>query len=176
MGLAILIAAGVGAALDSGPAETTMDPGPAKTRIAGVADVGSPAPAFGLHRLTGPGRVSLASLRGRPVIVNFWASWCSECRQEFPVLHDLAAKRSDLAIVGITYRDIPSDSRDYARKHNANWTLARGDDGDTVAGRYGIRAIPQTFFIDRHGVIQARSFGLPSSAALNAAVRRITRR
>ena len=178
MGLAILIAIGVGAALKSGPSETAMDPGPAKTRIAGVAAAGNAAPAFDLRRLSGPGRVSLAKLRGRPLIVNFWASWCSQCREEFPVLHDLAAKhaRDDLAIVGITYRDIPSDSRDYAKQHGANWTLARGDDGDAVARRYGIRAIPQTFFVDRKGVIRGRSFGLPSTSALNAAVKRITAR
>ena len=178
MALAILIAVGIGAALDSGPPDTAIDPGPAKTRIAGVAAAGSPAPLFDLRRLTGRGRVALASLRGRPVIVNFWASWCSECREEFPVLHDLAANRNndDLVIIGITYRDIPSDSREYARTHDANWTLARGDDGDAVAGRYGIRAIPQTFFIDRRGIIRARSFGLPSRAAMNSAVKRISER
>jgi cytochrome c biogenesis protein CcmG/thiol:disulfide interchange protein DsbE len=141
-----------------------------------VAAAGNSAPAFDLRRLSGPGRVSLAKLRGRPVIVNFWASYCVPCREEFPVLRDLTAKRRDVTIIGISYRDIASDSQEFARKHHANWTLARGDDGDAVARRYGIRAIPQTFFIDRRGVIRGRSFGLPSTAALNAAVKRITAR
>lgn len=177
LALAILIAVGIGAALGSGSAEPQLDPGPAKTRIPGVAAAGSPAPAFDLPRLTGPGRVTLAALQGRPVIVNFWASWCVECREEFATLHDLAAHRpKDLAIIGITYRDLAPDSRRYARQHRANWTMAQGGEQDATARAYGIRAIPQTFFIDRKGVIRARSFGLPARAALDGAVARIVRR
>jgi cytochrome c biogenesis protein CcmG/thiol:disulfide interchange protein DsbE len=178
LALAIVVAVAVGAALGSGPADTTIDPGPAKTRVAGVATVGSPAPEFDLRRLSGPGRVALRSYRGRPVIVNFWASWCSQCREEFPVLRDVVTQhRGDgLAVVGITYKDIASDSRDFATQHHANWTLLDGGETGATGGTYGVRSIPQTFFIDRHGVIRARSFGLPSRAAIDAAVRRISRR
>ncbi len=178
LALAVVIALGVGAALRSGPADTTIDPGPAKTRIAGLANPGSRAPAFDLPKLFGTGRVSLAALRGRPVIVNFWASYCGACRSEFPVLADLAAhhRGDDLAVVGITFRDISSDSRDFARTNHATWTLADDENSDTVGRQYGVRSIPQTFFIDRDGVIRARSFGLPSRAALDAAIKRIAAR
>jgi cytochrome c biogenesis protein CcmG/thiol:disulfide interchange protein DsbE len=178
LAVAILVAVAVGSALGSSNDSTTIDSGPAKARIAGRATVGTPAPAFDLPRLTGPGRVSLASLRGRPVIVNFWASWCGPCREEFPQFHQLAAERagSDLAIVGITFRDIPSDARGFARDHGGTWTFVKGGDEDPVARAYGVRSPPQTFFIDRRGVIRARAYGPPSKAALDAEVTRISRK
>lgn len=170
----IAVAAGIGA-VGGTETDTTIDPGPARTRVAGVAAPGSVAPNFDLETLSGTDRVRLARYRGRPVIVNFWASWCKECRDEFPVLRDLVRKHEidGLVVIGITYRDIPSDSRAFARARKVNWILAAGGDGDATAGKYGIRAVPQTFFIDRRGVIRARAFGLPSTAALNAAVREI---
>ena len=62
-------------------------------------------------------------------------------------------------MVGITFRDIPSDSRAFARDHEANWILAQGGDHDTAARDYGIRAVPQTFFIDRRGMVVRRVVG-----------------
>ena len=79
------------------------------------------------------------------------------------------------ALIGITYNDIASDSRNFARKQRANFTLAKGGDGDPVARDYGIRAIPQLYFIGRDGVIRERMFGAPSAAAMNAAVAEISR-
>ena len=173
LALGIAVAAGIGAIRGSDTADLTIDAGPARTRVPGVAAAGSVAPLFDLPALNGNARVSLAALRGKPVIVNFWASYCGACRAEFPLLAKIAAEHREVAVVGITYKDIPSDSRQFARKHHATWTLAKGGDGDAAGRAYGIRAIPQTFFIDRHGVIRARAFGLPSTAALNAVVTRI---
>jgi cytochrome c biogenesis protein CcmG/thiol:disulfide interchange protein DsbE len=175
---AILVAVAISSALSSKHETTTIDSGPAKTRIAGRATVGSAAPPFDLHRLRGSGTVSLASLSGRPVIVNFWASWCGPCREEFPQFHQLAQEQrgTDLAIVGITYRDIPSDARQFAEEHGGTWTLVKGGDDDPVARAYGVRSPPQTFFIDRKGVIRARAYGPPTKAALDAEVARISRK
>src|SRR4051794_30027225 len=139
----------------------------------GAPGPGVVAPAFDVAALRGPGRVRLADYAGRPVVLTFWASWCISCRTEFPHLNALTRtyRGTDLAVVGITYRDLAPDSRQFAKDFHATFTLAEGGDGDPVAKDYGIRAIPQLYFIDRACVIRARMFGTPSTAAMNAAVR-----
>jgi cytochrome c biogenesis protein CcmG/thiol:disulfide interchange protein DsbE len=190
LAVAIAVAAAISAVTagdDSGRASDAsegMPPGmhagsanPASVRK-GAAGPGVAAPAFDVARLRGGGRVRLADYAGRPVVLTFWASWCIACRDEFPRLRSLvdAHRGSDLAVIGITYRDIASDSRAFARDMRTNFTLADGGDGDPAARAYGIRAIPQLYFIGRDGVIRRRMFGAPSLAAMNAAVTEIVRR
>jgi len=144
----------------------------------GAPGPGVVAPPFDLARLSGAGRVRLADYAGRPVVLTFWASWCISCRSEFPRLRSLVQSHrgDDLAVVGITYRDLVSDARGFAKDYKANFTLAKGGDGDPVAKDYGIRAIPQLYFIGRDGVIRQRMFGAPSRAAMETAVAEISRR
>jgi cytochrome c biogenesis protein CcmG, thiol:disulfide interchange protein DsbE len=174
--LALLIAAGAviyAVSTNGGTAATTRDPRESQVATPGVASVGKDAPAFDLRTLDGK-RVQLAALRGRPVIVNFWASWCAPCRQEFPLLKDALAKyRKDrLAVVGVVYQDIPDDARAFAKQMKATWPL--GVDGDrSTALAYGVRAIPQTFFITPNGVINQRIFGLRSAEGLDREIDRI---
>jgi peroxiredoxin len=127
---------------------------------AGVtAEVGGPAPTFVLNTLDGKS-VSLAELRGRPVIVNFWASWCNPCRHEFPLLKKTLRKyRLDrLAVVGISYMDIDSDARDFAKQQHSTWPLAV-DTHSAAADAYGVRDMPTTFFISPDGTVADRIFG-----------------
>jgi cytochrome c biogenesis protein CcmG, thiol:disulfide interchange protein DsbE len=133
----------------------------------GGAEVGSPAPDFVLPALDGNREVRLADFRGRPVIVNFWASWCNPCRDEFPLLKEaLRDHRAEkLAVIGVTYRDIPADSRDFVKKMKATWPQAFDDDR-AVADAFGVRSIPITFFVRADGTIAARQFGFTSAAAL----------
>jgi cytochrome c biogenesis protein CcmG/thiol:disulfide interchange protein DsbE len=154
---------------------TTASSAPGPVSDAGIAPAGSKAPDFDLPRLRGPGRISLADLRGRPAIVNFWASYCVPCRKEFSLFHDMQAKyrAQGLKVVGITYRDLPDDARAFADDHDANWQLAEGGAGDPVGRAYGVRAIPQTFFLDRDGTISARYFGAPPRAEFEAQVQKI---
>jgi cytochrome c biogenesis protein CcmG, thiol:disulfide interchange protein DsbE len=136
--------------------------------VAGVGgEVGSPAPDFQLSALDGGGDVRLTEFRGRPVIVNFWASWCNPCRQEFPLLKQALRdhRAEDLAVVGVTYQDIPSDSRDFVKKQSSTWPQGV-DDGGAVAKAFGVRAIPQSFFVRADGTIVARIFGFTNEAAL----------
>jgi cytochrome c biogenesis protein CcmG/thiol:disulfide interchange protein DsbE len=137
-------------------------PGPAPT----LARVGEPAPGFVLSDLAG-NRLSLGDLRGRPVIVNFWASDCAPCIDEFPLLTSAAAAhRSDgLAVMGVVVRDSSVAAREFLARMGATWPSAM-DPGDAVAMQYGIIGPPDSFFIDRDGVLVSRQIGPLSSADL----------
>ena len=130
------------------------------------AGVGEAAPDFTLTNLDGA-PIRLAELRGRPVIVNFWASWCGPCIEEFPLLHEAAAAHADdgLVIVGIVFEDRPAAAREFLERHAGTWTAAM-DPGGTVATAYGVSAPPQTYFIGRDGTIVARQIGQISEASL----------
>jgi len=150
--LPILLLAAWGAVLLARPA-----PG-------GLAQIGSAAPAFVLADVDG-NPLRLGDLRGRPVIVNFWASWCGPCVAEFPVLAKAAQahKAEGLAVVGIVYRDRSEAARGFMRRMGATWPTAM-DPADTVAGQFGVIGPPETFFIDRSGVIVGRQIGEISAA------------
>ncbi len=164
--LTVGVVAGVLVAVLGGGSNSGGTTRPAVVSGAG-GEVGSPAPDFRMPALNGNGNLSLADFRGRPVIVNFWASWCNPCRKEFPLLkkavRDHRAQR--LAVIGVTYQDIPSDSRSFVTRQGATWPQGI-DDGGTVASAYGVRAIPQSFFVRPDGTIAARVFGVTSESAL----------
>jgi len=129
--------------------------------------VGSVAPDFTLASLDGE-PLRLADLRGRPVIVNFWASWCGPCIEEFPLLRDAAARHASegLAVIGIVYRDRAGAARDFMERHGGTWPAAM-DPGERVASAYGVLGPPETFFIAPDGTIAARHFGQITSASLD---------
>jgi cytochrome c biogenesis protein CcmG/thiol:disulfide interchange protein DsbE len=131
-----------------------------------VARIGEPAPDFALADLDG-NPLRLDDFRGRPVIVHFWASWCVPCIEEFPLLVDAsAAHRADgLAVIGIVYRDRSEPARAFMTRMGAGWPTAMDPD-EAVATRYGIIGPPDTFFIDRNGVIVGRQIGQLSAADL----------
>jgi cytochrome c biogenesis protein CcmG/thiol:disulfide interchange protein DsbE len=149
---------------DGSESRGTMRPG----SVSGAGgEIVSPAPDFQLPALDGGDHVRLADYRGRPVIVNFWASWCNPCRQEFPLLKQaLREHRTQrLAVIGVTYQDIPSDSRAFVKQRSAGWRQGV-DGGGAVANAFGVRAIPQSFFVRADGTIAARVFAFTSESAL----------
>lgn len=136
----------------------------------GEVAVGRPVPDFVLPGLAG-GAVRLSDLRGRPVVLNVWASWCNPCREEFPLLRTARRRhrRDRLAVVGVSFRDIAADARAFARSERADWPLARDPDG-VFAAAYGVNRVPQTFFVDADGILVSRAFGITSSSDLEAGI------
>jgi cytochrome c biogenesis protein CcmG/thiol:disulfide interchange protein DsbE len=125
---------------------------------------GRPAPAFSGTTLDGEA-LALADLRGRPVIVNFWGPSCVPCRDEFPLfLAKLAEHRADdLAIVGILMFDPPAPARDFIADHGATWPTIDDPEG-TIRTAYRAIARPQTYFIDRDGILRQIQVGQVSEA------------
>jgi cytochrome c biogenesis protein CcmG, thiol:disulfide interchange protein DsbE len=132
--------------------------------------IGSVAPDFTLVDLEGA-EVRLSDLRGRPVIVNFWASWCGPCVEEFPLLRTAADEHADdgLVVLGIVYQDRSESARAFMANHGGTWQ-ALMDPGETVARAYNIFAPPETYFVGRDGRIAARHIGQFTAASLEDAV------
>ncbi len=121
--------------------------------------VGKLAPEFRLETLNGS-TLTLSSLRGRPVIVNFWASWCVPCRDEAPLLEaaqkQYAAK--GLLFIGIVNNDIPKNARGFVKEFQLSYPNLIDPKGK-VAVDYGVTGIPETFFVRRDGIIVYKKFG-----------------
>jgi cytochrome c biogenesis protein CcmG, thiol:disulfide interchange protein DsbE len=122
--------------------------------------VGAPAPAFTLHRLEGPGEVSLASYRGKPVVLNFWASWCEPCKSEAAVLERdwTTYGARGVVFLGVDYHDLGSDARRFVRAHALTFPMLEDGSG-SVTGRYGISQVPETYVLDRQGRVVAHLRG-----------------
>ena len=122
--------------------------------------VGATAPAFTLRRLEGPGKVSLASYRGKPVVLNFWASWCEPCKSEAAVLErDWTTYRGrGVVFLGVDYHDLGSDARRFVSAHALTFPMLEDGSG-SVTDRYGISQVPETYVLDRQGRVVAHLRG-----------------
>jgi cytochrome c biogenesis protein CcmG/thiol:disulfide interchange protein DsbE len=125
---------------------------------------GKPAPAIVGTTLDGA-PFDLASLRGKPVLVNFWGPSCVPCRDEFPLFKDkLAAHASDgLVIVGVLMYDPPAPAKDFIAQYGASWATV-DDPSGAIRGAYRVAARPQTYFIDREGVLRSIQVGQVTDA------------
>jgi cytochrome c biogenesis protein CcmG/thiol:disulfide interchange protein DsbE len=138
---------------------------------AGSGETGKPAPPLPEAALRPPG-TSLASLRGEPALINFWASWCEPCRQEAPELARFQRSLRGGHLVGVDYTDREQAGRDFARRYG--WTFPILDDPDGIYGaRYRLNGLPTTVVLDSQGRIVESLRGPQTAAdlqqALNAA-------
>ncbi len=114
---------------------------------------GKPAPDFHIKRLDNDEVVSLSSFKGRPVVLNFWATWCGPCKYEHPVLDQAAAEYGDRAVfLGIVFEDTEANTKAFLKKNGWNFPQLF-DPKSTVAVDYGVSGVPETYFINRDGII-----------------------
>ena len=117
--------------------------------------VGAPAPVFTLQRLSGDGQISLASLRGRTVVLNFIASWCDPCKREAPVLEHLwqQDRANGLVVLGIDANDSRGDARRFLHVHDVTYPVVFDHQGLVASDRYGIANLPVTYVLNPKGRI-----------------------
>jgi cytochrome c biogenesis protein CcmG/thiol:disulfide interchange protein DsbE len=128
--------------------------------------IGKPAPAFELARLHAPDqRFAQKDMAGKVWLLNVWASWCVACREEHPVLVELA-KRKTLPIVGLNYKDEPADAKAWLAQFGDPYQLSVTDRDGRVGIDYGVYGVPETFLIDRQGVIRYKQIGPITPEAL----------
>jgi cytochrome c biogenesis protein CcmG/thiol:disulfide interchange protein DsbE len=118
------------------------------------------APGLELDRLDEEGRLSLQSLRGKAVVLNFWASWCVPCKEEAPLLEATWRRHRDdgLVVLGVDAQDFRGDARSFMERYGITYPVVHDGRGSTL-GRWGVTGFPETFFIDRSGNVVAVEVG-----------------
>lgn len=126
--------------------------------------IGKPLPGFALERLATPGeQVARADLLGEAYLLNVWASWCVACRQEHPLLVELA-RRGRVTLVGLNYKDERADARRWLAERGDPYRLSLYDHDGRLGLDLGVYGVPETFLIDAEGVIRHKHIG-PLDAA-----------
>lgn len=133
----------------------TRDPGAGPSPL-----LGEPAPAFELQTLEGDRTVRLADLRGQVVVVNFFASWCAECRVEHPALLAAWQRYRDRGVVflGVAFQDPLDRSIAFVKELGGDWPALRDPDAE-VARSFGVFGVPETYFIGPDGRVAGRHVG-----------------
>jgi cytochrome c biogenesis protein CcmG, thiol:disulfide interchange protein DsbE len=130
--------------------------------------IGSPAPEFALKSIDGS-TVQLSELRGKALMVNFWATWCPPCKEEMPVLQSAYEKYRDegFEFVGIDMKEDEATVRNFVEEGGYSWTFLLDSDGQ-VSNSYRVVGVPTTYFIDREGIIQGMFIGAISKSVLES--------
>jgi cytochrome c biogenesis protein CcmG/thiol:disulfide interchange protein DsbE len=136
--------------------------------------LGKPAHEFTVRLLQGgswiqqgnPNTIQLSDLKGKPLVLNFWASWCVSCREEARYFEEFwqRYKEAGVFVIGIAIQDTPDASLEFAKAYGKTYPLGLDIDGKASLD-YGVSGVPETFFIDRTGVIRHKEIG-PMSVEL----------
>jgi len=157
--IVVVLSAGLLALLVYGVAGTGVDDSLDEAVKSGKRPA-APGSTVALRKLDGAGRMSLADLRGKVVVLNFWASWCDPCKSEAPLLQRAQRRleREGGTVLGVTYKDRASASRDFAREFGLTFPSVRDDELE-LAPEFGTIRLPETFVLDGAGRVVAISRG-----------------
>jgi thiol-disulfide isomerase/thioredoxin len=148
--------------------------------------VGKAAPEFSLATLdteggattlqgagTGTGRIVLSELRGKPVLLDFWATWCGPCQAESPILDGVARRMKDrgLVVVGVDTNDSPLAARNWVRQHGISYPIVSDEDG-TLSRSYGVANLPTLVLLAKDGTVKAVRVGLTDAGELEQLVQK----
>lgn len=121
--------------------------------------IGKPAPQFSLPSLSDPSKViSPKQMLGQVWLLNVWASWCVACRYEHPILIEMA-KKSLVPIIGLDYKDVRADGLNWLAQFGNPYQDSAFDEDGRVGIDYGVYGVPETFLIDKQGIIRLKHIG-----------------
>ena len=135
--------------------------------------IGKPAPTFALREV-GTGRtIDLAELKGKPVVLNFWATWCNPCWEEHPVLVANARRlEPQVQFLGVVFQDTEEKILSFLQQRGSGYPTVVDDKGKTAIA-YGIGGVPETYFLDKNGVIVAKFNGPMTTDDLQENLRKV---
>lgn len=148
--LPLIVVAGLSLVLWRG---LSLDP-----RLVDSPLIGKPAPAFSLPRLDGQGPLSERDLSAQVSLFNVWASWCVACRLEHDILVALS-QMDGVVLFGLNYKDERQDALRWLQDHQNPYVASGHDLAGLVGIDYGVYGVPETFVVDRRGVIRAKHIG-----------------
>lgn len=121
--------------------------------------VGKPLPAFKLPTLDNPGKVlSNEDFKGRVVLLNVWASWCVACKEEHPVLVSIARSQA-VPIIGLNYKDATASAKEVLRQDGDPYEVSLVDADGRTGIDWGVYGVPESFLIDKQGIIRYKHIG-----------------
>ena len=125
--------------------------------------INKPAPEFSAPKLDTPEqRLTPADLKGKVWLFNVWASWCVSCRAEHPILNQLAQQNA-IVIIGLNYKDQPGDANNWLKTFGNPYNVSIMDQDGRIGIEYGVYGVPESFIIDKKGLIRYKHTG-PVSA------------
>jgi cytochrome c biogenesis protein CcmG/thiol:disulfide interchange protein DsbE len=138
--------------------------------------IDKPAPDFRLPQLQEPNReLSIKDLRGEVWLLNVWASWCAPCLEEHPYLLDLAGKKA-VTLVGFNYKDGREAALKWLARHGNPYSIVVVDPDGRVGIDYGVYGVPETFVIDRNGLIRYKHVGPLTSKVIDQTILPLVKR
>jgi len=154
------VALASGLLVGCGGSDGTTTPSGTATTVAAAPAVGKPAPDFTLTDLNGK-TVTLSSLRGKPILINFWATWCGPCFKEMPYFQSVnnTYVPKGLTFLSIDTGEAPSRTSGYMEKNAFSFKQVLVDSKGDVALKYGIQFLPTTIMIDANGIIKLLKIG-----------------